>query len=59
MALCDVLIENDSDCYIGDYVDANGPCLVTKLDVDSEGKLYYYLLYMDYNYYAYYIDHSY
>ena len=27
--------------YIGDYVDANGPCLVTKLDVDSKGKLYY------------------
>ena len=27
--------------YIGDYVDANGPCLVTKLDIDSKGKLYY------------------
>ena len=27
--------------YIGDFVDANGPCLVTKLDVDSKGKLYY------------------
>ena len=27
--------------YIGDFVDANGPCLVTKLDVDSNGKLYY------------------
>ena len=27
--------------YVGDYVDANGPCLVTKLDVDSNGKLYY------------------
>ena len=27
--------------YIGDYVDANGSCLITKLDVDSEGKLYY------------------
>ena len=27
--------------YIGDYVDANGPCLITKLDVDSDGKLYY------------------
>ena len=27
--------------YIGDFVDANGPCLVTKLAVDSKGKLYY------------------
>ena len=27
--------------YIGDFVDANGPCLITKLDVDSKGKLYY------------------
>ncbi len=26
---------------IGDFVDANWPCLVTKLDVDSKGKLYY------------------
>ena len=27
--------------YIGDFIYADGPCLVTKLDVDSEGKLYY------------------
>ena len=27
--------------YIGDFIDADGPCLVTKLDVDSDGKLYY------------------
>ena len=26
---------------IGDFIDADGPCLVTKLDVDSEGKLCY------------------
>ena len=26
---------------IGDFIDVDGPCLVTKLDVDSEGKLYY------------------
>ena len=27
--------------YIGDFIYIDGPCLVTKLDVDSEGKLYY------------------
>ena len=27
--------------YIGDFIYADGPCLVTKLDVDSKGKLYY------------------
>ena len=27
--------------YIGDFIYADGPCLVTKLDVDSEGKLCY------------------
>ena len=26
---------------IGDFIDADGPCLVTKLDIDSEGKLCY------------------
>ena len=26
---------------IGDFIDVDGPCLVTKLDIDSEGKLYY------------------
>lgn len=27
--------------YIGDFIYTDGPCLVTKLDVDSNGKLYY------------------
>lgn len=27
--------------YIGDFIYTDGPCLVTKLDVDSKGKLYY------------------
>ena len=27
--------------YIGDFIYTDGPCLVTKLDVDSEGKLCY------------------
>ena len=27
--------------YIGDFIYADGPCLVTKLDVDSKGKLCY------------------
>lgn len=27
--------------YIGDFIYADSPCLVTKLDVDNKGKLYY------------------
>ena len=34
-------ITDNAKYYIGDFIYADGPCLVTKLDVDSEGKLYY------------------
>ena len=34
-------ITDNAKYYIGDFINADGPCLVTKLDVDSEGKLYY------------------
>lgn len=34
-------ITDNAKYCIGDFIDADGPCLVTKLDVDSEGKLCY------------------
>ena len=34
-------ITDNAKYYVGDFVDTDGPCLVTKLDVDSKGKLYY------------------
>lgn len=34
-------ITDNAKYYIGDFIYVSGPCLVTKLDVDNKGKLYY------------------